>query len=308
MGCVWTARHVELGTPAAVKLIDASIATSPDALARFKYEAQAAAMLRSPYVVQILDYGVDRGTPYIAMELLKGETLAARLRRLGRLSPTDTARILGEVCRAIGNAHAAGIVHRDLKPDNIFLASHDDEEAAKVLDFGVAKRADRVGGGSPGPHTRTGAVMGTPNYMSPGQASGQKTVDHRADIWAAGVIAYECLSGQRPVKGSTVGQVMRALARLAIPPLAEVAPHVPADLARWVHDLLSERDARIATVEAAQSGLELSDLSHTSPAAAPPGGPGEAASSRSTATKGSSQNSPCAPVRASNPAAVPALT
>src|SRR4029079_546667 len=114
-------------------------------------------------------YGVHEGIPYIAMELMEGESLATRLDRGGRLSPSDTARVLTHVGRAIGKAHDAGIVHRDLKPDNIFLVHNDDEEVAKVLDFGIAKLTD-TGSHAPVSQTQTGTVVGTPYYMSPEQA------------------------------------------------------------------------------------------------------------------------------------------
>ena len=166
MGSVWEAEHIALRSKIAVKLIDPVLATSADAQSRFMREAQAAASLRSPHVVQILDYGIDREQPYIAMELLEGETLAARIERLGRLSPRETARIVTHVARAVGKAHEAGIVHRDLKPDNVFLVHNDEEEIAKVLDFGVAKTTREFGAGA-GSGTRTGALLGTPYYMSP---------------------------------------------------------------------------------------------------------------------------------------------
>src|SRR4051794_4658600 len=145
MGAVWRAEHVHLRSPVAIKLIDAQIAQHPEALARFMREAQAAAALRSPHVVQILDYGADRGVPYIAMELLEGESLADRLSRVERLPPAEVARIITEVARAIGRAHELSIVHRDLKPDNIFLVRNDDVEVTKVLDFGIAKAAQGLG-------------------------------------------------------------------------------------------------------------------------------------------------------------------
>ena len=137
---MWRAEHVELGTPAAVKLIDPRIAGTGEALLRFKREAQAAATLRSPHVVQILDYGVDEGTPYIGIELMEGVSLAQRLAAEGAWLPEVTANILTHVARTLTKAHEMGIVHRDLKPDNIFLVRNDDEELAKVLDFGIAKR------------------------------------------------------------------------------------------------------------------------------------------------------------------------
>src|SRR5687768_1615003 len=133
MGSVWRAEHLALGSEVAIKLIDPAVAENPEVRARFVREAQAAAQLRSPHVVQIIDYGVDGVTPFIAMELMVGESLSDRLDRVGRLNPHDTARVITEVSRALGKAHELGIVHRDLKPDNIFLVHNDDSEIAKVL-------------------------------------------------------------------------------------------------------------------------------------------------------------------------------
>ena len=215
MGAVWRAEHVHLRSPVAIKLIDAQIAQHPEALARFMREAQAAAALRSPHVVQILDYGADRGVPYIAMELLEGESLADRLARVGRLPPTEVARVITEVARAIGRAHELSIVHRDLKPDNIFLVQNDDVEVTKVLDFGIAKATQGIGTVSG--DTRTGAILGTPHYMSPEQAEGTKLVDHRTDLWALGVIAFECLAGRRPFESDALGSLLLAICARPLP-------------------------------------------------------------------------------------------
>ena len=191
----------------AVKLVAGRAAESPEALARFLQEAQSAAALRSPHVVQIMDYGVHQGTPFIAMELLEGESLADRLRRAGRLSPAETLRVVTHVARAIARAHEAGVVHRDLKPDNIFLVFNADEEIAKVLDFGIAK-VQEPSGDSVTPATQTGAVMGTPHYMSPEQARGNRAVDHRSDLWSLGVICYECMTGRRPFESTVLGDLL----------------------------------------------------------------------------------------------------
>jgi len=232
MGSVWLAHHLTLQSPVAIKLIEPQIATNPEALARFMREARSAAALRSPHVVQILDHGVDGATPYIAMELLEGESLAARLRKVGRLSPGDTARILTHTARAVSRAHEVGIVHRDLKPDNIFLVENEEEEVAKVLDFGIAK-ATLVGMGmSAVAETRTGALMGTLHYMSPEQAEGVKSVDFRTDIWAMGVIAFECLLGRRPFEGETIGTLVLELCSRPLPIPSQFGP-VPAGFDAW---------------------------------------------------------------------------
>ena len=232
MGSVWYAEHMTLHSPVAIKLIDPSIADNAEALGRFLREARSAASLRSPHVVQILDHGVDNGVPYIAMELLDGESLADRLTRVARLSPGETARVLQHVARAIGRAHEAGIVHRDLKPDNIYLVRNDDEEMAKVLDFGIAKSNAHGLSASVGGGTRTGAVLGTPYYMSPEQAEGAKTLDGRADIWAMGVIAFECLLGSRPFDEETLGSLLLAICARPIPIPSQRGP-VPPGFDEW---------------------------------------------------------------------------
>ncbi|HYQ15044.1 MAG TPA: serine/threonine-protein kinase, partial [Polyangiaceae bacterium] len=232
MGSVWLAEHLALRSPVAIKLIEPSIATNPEALARFLREAQAAAALRSPHVVQILDYGVDAGVPFIAMEVLEGESLAARLARLGRLAPADTIRVMTHVARAISRAHEAGVVHRDLKPDNIYIVHNDEEELAKVLDFGVAKSNLHGLGATGSSATRTGSVLGTPYYMSPEQAEGSKVVDHRSDIWALGVIVWECFLGTRPFESESLGGLVLAICARELPVPSRVGP-VPFGFDGW---------------------------------------------------------------------------
>ena len=185
MGSVWQAVHLSLDQPCAVKFIEGEVGNAADAHARFEREAKAAAALRSPNVVQILDHGVWAGRPYIAMELLEGEDLGrALLRAGGKLPPARILEVLEQVCRALTRAHAAGFVHRDLKPDNVFLTQDDDRLLVKILDFGVAKQTSQAIEGS---NTRTGAMLGTPYYMSPEQAQGIKSVDARSDLWSLAV-------------------------------------------------------------------------------------------------------------------------
>ena len=221
MGEVWRADHVSLNSPVALKFIDPGVSSSQEAVARFMREAQSAAALRSSHVVQIFDYGVDRGVQYIAMELLNGESLRARLDRVGRLAPADVVRILTQVARAVAKAHDGGIVHRDLKPDNVFLVPEEDHELAKVLDFGIAKVSSP--GVNPGSGTRTGAVLGTPYYMSPEQAQGNKSVDHRSDLWSMAVIAYECVTGELPFKSEALGDLILKICMLPLPVPSEHA-------------------------------------------------------------------------------------
>jgi serine/threonine-protein kinase len=251
MGSVWLARHLGLDIPCAVKFIEGEYAALPEAQARFVREAKAAAQLRSPHVVQILDHGVWDGTPYMAMELLEGEDLGKRLTRIGRMAPQDVCVIVTQVSRALTKAHGAGIVHRDLKPDNIFLVHDDDREIAKVLDFGIAKAQ---GHGIDGSNTKTGAMLGTPYYMSPEQAQGVKAVDHRSDLWSLAVIVFQALTGKLPFESEALGDLLVKIIVQPIPLPSQVVPDLPMAFDRWWAKAAS-RDPS----QRYQSAKELSD-------------------------------------------------
>ncbi len=233
MGSVWSATHLGLGHQIAVKLISREFIRSPDALRRFDAEAKAAARLQSRHVVQVYDNGtLDDGTPYIAMELLSGESLQHRIEQRGRIDLAESVEILAQACKALGRAHTSGIVHRDIKPDNIFLARTPDEDGdvVKVLDFGVAKVA--LGEGDQG-HTGTGMLLGTPLYMSPEQARGLKTVDGRADLYSLGLAAYTMLSGQLAIDGESFGDILLKICAEPLPSLRAVAPWLPPAMEAW---------------------------------------------------------------------------
>ncbi len=239
MGSVWIAEHTSLKTRVAVKLLDPKLAEDATLRARFLREAKSAAALKSAHVVQILDHGVDDGVPYIAMELLDGESLRARLSREKRLEPAAAGRVLAGILRAVARAHRAGIVHRDLKPDNVFLARDEDHgEVIKVLDFGIAKlRADsstlQVSESGEGAiETATGTVLGTPYYMSPEQLRGKKDIDARSDLWAIGVIAFECLAGSRPFVEDSIGELVLTICTKPPPVPSSVGP-VPEGFDAW---------------------------------------------------------------------------
>jgi serine/threonine-protein kinase len=257
MGTVWQADHLVLNSKVAIKVLGPEVTQDAEALARFLREAQSAASLRSPHVVQILDHGVDQGQPYIAMELLEGESLAERLIRDGTLSPVETSRIITHMARALSRAHEAGIVHRDLKPDNVFLVRNDEEHLAKLLDFGIAKATGKLTSGI-GRATRTGTVMGSPYYMSPEQAEGLKTLDHRTDIWSLGVIAFECLLGQRPFDGESVGGLVLAICTRPMPVPSKFGK-VPAGFDRWFAKVCS-RDLKHRYGSAKQAAADLREL------------------------------------------------
>jgi serine/threonine-protein kinase len=260
MGSVWRAEHLTLGSPVAIKLIDESIAKHPEVLARFEREAQAAASLRSPHVVQVLDYGVDDKTPFIAMELLDGESLEERLERLGKLSLHETVRVITQVARAVARAHELGIVHRDLKPGNIFLVRNDDDEVAKVLDFGIAKKDETAA-----TTTRTGAMVGTPAYMSPEQAQGSKQLDGRTDLWALGAIAFECLTGTLPFDGEALGELIVKICTTSPPVPSTLAPLPPAFDAWFAKALARDRTERFQTAKELSDGLRVALLGQGEP-------------------------------------------
>ena len=221
MGSVWIARHLQLDIDVAVKFMTAEAATSSSARLRFEREAKAAAKLKSAHIVQIMDYGVENDALHIVMELLTGEDLASRLQRLGRLPLSAVASLLGQACKGLALAHDAGIVHRDLKPANLFLAREGRDEIVKVLDFGIAKSPVAMGSVS---DTRTGSLIGSPNYMSPEQIVDSKAVDWRSDLWALGVIAFQCLTGHEPFPGVEVGAILVGICSNPIPIPSQVAP------------------------------------------------------------------------------------
>jgi serine/threonine-protein kinase len=231
MGTVWKAEHIELGSHLAIKLIDEDLVGSASALARFRQEAKAAAALSSKHVVRTFDYGVEDNVPFIAMELLVGEGLDERIARDGRLSAVDTAHIMSQVARALDRAHAMGIIHRDMKPGNIFLTKDEDgSDRVKVLDFGIAKSL--VPEAVSQRQTRTGTLVGSPIYMSPEQMRGKKDLTHSTDLWSLGVVAYECVLGERPFVAESLPELTVAVCIDPIPVPSSVGD-VPPGFDEW---------------------------------------------------------------------------
>ncbi|RLB65002.1 MAG: hypothetical protein DRI90_03210, partial [Deltaproteobacteria bacterium] len=230
MGTIWVARDTKLGRPVAVKVMAQELAQLSEPLQRFEREAMAVAQLHSAHIVQLYDYGVQGGLPYIVMELLVGENLGQRLRRLGRLTVRDSAVIFDQICKGLKAAHNANLVHRDLKPSNIFLAQRDDSEVVKLLDFGVVKALDPLQNVGSSEATATGILLGTPQYMSPEQARAVKDIDHRSDLWAASVIAFRMLTGDNPFRGESVGDVVLKICSDNLPQITDHAKHLPATL------------------------------------------------------------------------------
>jgi hypothetical protein len=222
MGVVYKARQVGLNRLVALKVILAGEHAGPEQAARFRREAEAAARLQHPHIIQIHDIAEHQGRPYFSMEYLPGGSLAQRLG--GTPLPVRDAAALAEaLARAVQAAHGRGVVHRDLKPANVLLTA---DGTPKVGDFGLAKRLDSSGG-----QTHTGAVMGTPSYMAPEQAAGRtKDVGPPADVYALGAILYEALTGRPPFKAATPVQTIRqVLAEEPVAP-ARLQRQVPRDL------------------------------------------------------------------------------
>ncbi|WP_438025114.1 protein kinase domain-containing protein [Sorangium sp. So ce233] len=261
---VWVAEHLALSTHVAVKLIDPDLAKQEDARERFRREATAAAQLRSAHVVQILDHGIEGEQPFIVMELLEGEDLFERLARRRRLSLQETSRIMTQVARALTRAHGAGIVHRDLKPENFFLCANEDDEVVKILDFGIAK----VGHGKrAAQRTTVGTLMGTPHYMSPEQVKGLQEVDYRADLWALGVIVYQCVTGELPFDSEGVGDLLIKISVGEIPVPSRVNPELPPTFDAWFARACDREPARrfSSARDLAESLARIADLSAEAP-------------------------------------------
>jgi hypothetical protein len=281
MGTVYLGEHTSIGKKFAIKVLGSEFAHRSDLVKRFLREAQAASMISQPNVVEISDFGdTPDGSVFFVMEYLDGEDLGAMLRREGRLPWPRVRHLIVQVCHALEAAHAAGIVHRDMKPDNCFrIARLGDPDFVKVLDFGIAKveTTDAAGKGL----TQTGMIFGTPEYMSPEQAQGEK-IDHRADIYAVGVIMYQLLCGQQPFTGSSFMAVLtkhmfdvpRAPSEVA--PEADIPPDAEAIVLKAMQKDRSYRfqsmSELIASIERVGTGAAAVDVVRES-IARPEGGP-----------------------------------
>jgi endoglucanase len=238
MGAVFEAQHEVVKRRFAIKFLRPDLAARRDMLTRFQHEAQAAGALENENVAAAVDFGVAAdGVPYIVMEYLAGESLASLLGREGRLPLSRAADLVAQACRGMHAAHAAGIVHRDLKPHNLFVCRRDDEtDLVKVLDFGVAKlhALEELQAA-----TGTGTVLGTPSYMSPEQARGEKVLGPPTDVYALGAIVYELVAGRGPHPGDSHHAVLHHIATQPAVPLASVQPGLPHALVALVDQSLS---------------------------------------------------------------------
>ena len=242
MGTVFEAVHTGTGSRVAIKLI-VSNDIKEEVFVRFQREARAAGTIDSQHIVRIFDMGTDErsGSPYMVMERLYGEDLSQLMRRIGPMSPEVSCSLIAQAAMGVAKAHEAGVIHRDIKPANLFLHDGDTGEVVvKILDFGIAKvLIDVVQRAEEGGLTRTGSMLGSPHYMSPEQAQGLRTIDHRSDVWSLGVVLYKMLTGQTPhAHLTTLGQVILAICSTPSRPVQELAPWVPPEVAMIVHRAL----------------------------------------------------------------------
>lgn len=266
MGDLWLAFDIKLRRRVVIKFIRSFAATEPELVARFEREARASARVRSPYVIETYDYGIDeRGTAFIVMEYLEGEDLCSRLDREQKLPIAQATALFTQIGKALDAIHAAGVVHRDLKPGNIFITSSGGDELVKVLDFGVAKSAgalDKI--------TKTGMVLGTPRYMSPEQTMAPKQVDYRSDLWSMAVILYRTITGECPFAGDTINQIVKRICQTSFTRPSEIAPELPPGI-----DAFFQRAFEFDPGARFQSGKEMMEAftaltSEQRPASLPP--------------------------------------
>ena len=230
MGVVHRARDAALGRVVALKMLSADLGEDDELIQRFRREAEAIGRLNHPYIVTVYDLGEAEGHLFMAMELLEGEDLRALMNRASEIPLPDRVRILAQVSEGLGYAHSRDVVHRDVKPANIMVST---AGQVKLLDFGLARVLNRE------TITRRGVILGTPDYMSPEQAMG-KPVDHRSDVFSAGAVFYEFLTGQKPFSGRTLHGVLFQIISEDPDPILTLNPEVPARLAKVAHRMLDK--------------------------------------------------------------------
>ncbi len=232
MGSLWVADHLDKQIEVAVKFVSMELAASdPSILERFDREASVLVQLDSPQVVELFERGeTDDGTPFIVMELLLGETLVDRLERTGEMSPAEVGAILDQLAAGLEHFHSKQIIHRDLKAENIFLVGPTEQPLVKILDFGLARPP-----GAPGDKKLTGlgTLVGTAEFMSPEQIVSAMDVDHSADLWALGVLAYMMLLAARPFDGETLAKVLMAVRIGQYDPPSSLRSELPPGVDGW---------------------------------------------------------------------------
>jgi len=259
MGAVFEVEHTFTKHRRALKMLHGEYARMPDVVTRFLREASAAGRIGNRHVVETFDAGkLETGEPYIVMELLSGESLASLLERRLRLSVSEAVQILLQACEGVQAAHEAGIVHRDLKPENLFLEK-EPRGFVKIVDFGISKfAADHTGIGS---LTLEGSALGTPFYMPPEQVRGDKDVDLQADVYALGVVLYECVTGRKPFMAETLPHLSVLIHEGKYPPASEVVPGLPSALELVIGRALAvEKRDRFQSVREFAGNLRELDL------------------------------------------------
>jgi serine/threonine-protein kinase len=241
MGVVYEAEHLTIGKMVAVKVLHPSKAQNREAISRLRHEARVAGTLGHPNICAVYDLGrLDDGSPYLVMERLRGETLDARIARLHRIGTSDLVDIMLQVLSALAAAHQRGVIHRDLKPENIFLSQREGmRPVPKLLDFGISKSED-IEETVVDP-TGQRLAAGTPYYMAPEQARGDRGLDWRVDLWSAGIVLYEGLTGQRPFVAKNYNALLVQILSMAHRPIRELDEKLGAGLARVVDKALAKR-------------------------------------------------------------------
>ena len=252
MGVVYRARDEKLKRRVAIKVLPPELAFQQEIRARFTREAETAARLSHPHIVPIYTVGEGNGLVYFVMGYVDGESVGGRLKRRGKLPVEEVRRIMKETADALSAAHAMSVIHRDIKPDNILLDGT--RGRVMVTDFGIAKA---MSGGTGGTRTNAGVAIGTPQYMSPEQAAGEKEIDGRSDLYSLGILSYQMLTGELPFTAPTVaGILMKQITELP-PPVAEKRPDCPEDLALAVTRCLEkDPENRWPSADALRRALE----------------------------------------------------
>lgn len=266
MGAVWRAQNVGLRREVAIKLLRRE---APDeaSIERFRREAHLSASIQHPNVIDVLDFGVaNDGTPFLVMELLRGESLADRLHAAERPTTDDVVRWISEALEGLAVVHDAGIIHRDLKPANLFLAREGDRVVTKVLDFGLSRSTTQSDDGVPVVSlTKTHQFLGTPYYMSPEQVRSAKDLDVRSDLFSVGVILYEALAGVRPFDGPNATAIIASIVADDPRPLSELRPDLPRSIVAVVHHALArDPDERFGDARAMRRALLDASLASSS--------------------------------------------
>ncbi|MGQ0762346.1 MAG: serine/threonine-protein kinase [Acidobacteriota bacterium] len=254
MGSVYRGRHVLMDKTVAVKVLRPSLAGDDAVVARFSREAKAASKISHPHAVSVTDFGeAENGVVFLVMEYLDGRTLKEAIVKEGPLSLGRAVEIVRQVAGALDAAHGQGVIHRDLKSENIMLVSHNGDEWAKVLDFGIAKILQPVGSAAAAEITQANLVVGTPQYMSPEQCSQSGALDARSDVYSLGIIVHEMLTGKLPFTGESATVVMMKQVQDVPPSVLESQSQLPAGVDRVIKRALAKQP-----IDRFQSAGELS--------------------------------------------------